>query len=56
MVIINNIGHDDNSIDTQGRNNLPIVAKSFHNGQLQGKIITQIINNEYKDDPLGCPL
>ncbi len=56
MAITNNIGHDDHQIDTPARNNLPIVAKFFHEWQKNGNWFSKIIHNEHPDEPLGCPL
>ncbi|MCK9405650.1 MAG: N-6 DNA methylase [Methanothrix sp.] len=56
MAITNNIGHDDHQKDTPSRDNLKIVAKYFHEWQKTGKRISEIIHNEDKDEPLGCPL
>jgi type I restriction enzyme M protein len=56
MAITNNIGHDDHQKDTPSRNNLPIVASFFHEWQRTGERISEIIHNEDKDEPLGCPL
>ena len=56
MAITNNIGHDDHQKDTPSRNNLRVVANSFHEWQKTGERISKIIHNEDKDEPLGCPL
>lgn len=56
MAITNNIGQDDHQIDTPARNNLPTVAKYFHEWGKSGNRFSEIIHNEHPDEPLGCPL
>lgn len=56
MAITNNIGHNDHQRDTPARNNFPTVVKFFDEWRTKGKLEPQIIYNEDKDEPLGCPL
>ncbi len=56
MSITNNVGHDDHQNDTPARNNLVTISKRFREWKKNGKRFSEIIDNEHKDEPLGCPL
>lgn len=56
MAITNNVGHDDHSRDTPGRDNLSTVVRMFEEWRSTGNLSTIIESNENPDESLSCPL
>jgi len=56
MAITNNIGHDDHKVDTPNRDNLSILASYYETWMTTGHLEPHTIHNEFRDEPLGCPM